>query len=920
MSTLLVSKVNGGALQVLVAAQLAKFDVTAEVTANGAPLRVLFARANFRNPPPRPLAALPLGADVALNTPEGTLYGSAAASQYICSKPGKGGVSLVADTLAVDEWVQWSTSTAAPAVEGLTAAAAAGATFPLDAAAANAGQASFDEAASAMSLYVRGPAWRADSCHAPRTQHRPPPAQAATAGSTGGKKPASVDSKAVAAYSAAVAAVQAADAGVASNAAGQWLVGPALSLADIAVVSTLFPILSGGDSGYGLLPPTVGISLRTLAATLAAHSAFSAALGQWQDLSSAPAATGAGGAAGAGGEAVSAASLDFSHSCLSLVRDLFTSALHSAVPGCKGDVPEAAVAHNTITAKLPHHFQCNAAMPVFGRYKKTPGVLPEGVKSPQQLAQAILAALPPNDLIASCTVTGPGFINITMTPAFFTAYLRWVSTKGLVPPPTTPKHVVVDYSSPNIAKDMHVGHLRSTILGDSLSRVLEFLGHRVTRVNHVGDWGTQFGMLIAHLKDTFPDAATTPPPITDRTTFYKAAKVRFDKEPEFAERAHGEVVALQGGDPENLAMWKALCAVSESMFTDVYKRLGVHPDLKVVGESFYNPMLKPLVQQLQSAGVAEPHNGAVVVFAEGHEVPLMLQKSDGGFGYDSTDLAALKHRVQELKADWILYCVDAGQNLHFQVVFAGARKAGLYDPATHRVEHVGFGVVQGEDKKRLKTRSGATVRLVDLLDEAKRRMEESLTERLAAGTSPIEAADIPRLAEVLGYGGVKYGDLKNNRINDYQFSYDRMLAADGNTAVYLNYAHARMCSILRKLPAKAGFDVDAFLAGLKADSAEEVLGRLTVEHPSECALLHTMSAAVEAILNVQAELNPHYICSATYDIAVVFSKFFRDCRVMDTQADGSMVVHPHRVALVYASALMVRTMLNLVGIDVVDRL
>ncbi len=846
-----------------------------------------------------------------METTKGTLYGAAAVSQYIACQA-KGGSTLAAGDLRVQEWLQWSANVATGPVADLVAAAEGGAKFPLDSVAANAALMATDEQASGMSLYVSaGPQFKFRRASALFSQA----AKAGAGASTPNKAPAGV-----AAYGAVVSAVSFVDSALAANSAGNGkaLVGSATTLADIAAVCTLYPVLAGGESGFGMLPSTVGAASRAHAAEVASSPAFAAALERWASLGEALQASAA--AAAKASDGFSATTLDYSRPLVGVLTELFTTALHTAIPGCKDEIKEAPVAFNAVTGKLGHHYQCNAAMPVFGRYKKSTGVLPEGVKSPQQVAQAIVAALPPNDIIEQCTVTGPGFINVHLHARFFSGLLAHYVKEGLKAPPQEHKHILIDYSSPNIAKDMHVGHLRSTILGDSLSRVLEFMGHRITRVNHVGDWGTQFGMLIAHLKDNFPDAATTPPPIVDLTAFYRAAKKRFDVDEEFKTRAHKEVVALQGGNEENLAMWKSLCAVSERMFADVYKRLGVHPDLTVCGESFYNPMLKPLVEELEAKGILEVSDGAKVVKVDGQEVPLMMQKRDGGFGYDSTDMAAVKYRIGTLKADWILACVDAGQALHFQLVFAAAAKAGLMDPAKHRVEHVGFGVVQGEDKKRLKTRSGDTVRLVDLLDEARDRMEANLRERLAAGTSPIKEEDIPRLAEILGYGGVKYGDLKNNRLNNYVFSYERMLAADGDTAVYLNYAHARMCSILRKLPTNAGFDAEGFLAELKTKPIGEVIDAVTVDHASEATLLHVMGRAADTLQMVQTDLNPHYICNLCYDISTAFSKFFHDCRVMHTEKDGSTTVHKHRVAIVYATALLIRTLLGLVGISVVERL
>ena len=482
--------------------------------------------------------------------------------------------------------------------------------------------------------------------------------------------------------------------------------------------------------------------------------------------------------------------------------------------------------------------------------------LAPALRGPPGLAKRVIEAMPQCDAIGKVEVSGPGFINIYLTKEHVAARLSAVLARGGPPPPKIERKrkVAVDYSSPNVAKEMHVGHLRSTILGDSIARMLEYCGHEVHRINHVGDWGTQFGMLIAHLKDEHPDYRSKLPDIADLTKLYKAAKARFDVSgkaktaagpgaaqpvagtPEggetggwFVDRAHDEVVALQANDPTNISLWKRIVEASSMMFDAVYKRLGVHPDLELRGESFYNPMLPVVVDEMDKAGMlTSEEDGAKLAHIEGFEVPLIVRKRDGGYGYDSTDLAAAKHRTQVLGCDWLVYVIDAGQALHLQLCFEGARRMGWAPregPKSVRIDHVDFGVVLGSDGKRFKTRSGSTVRLVDLLDEARDRTYRELALRAAPGSgadltlrgrrtdegelladltdaerTALEAAEaksapappaegeavhysqIPddatrrEAAEKLGYSGVKYFDLKNNRKTDYQFSYGNMLS------------------------------------------------------------------------------------------------------------------------------------------------
>ena len=561
-------------------------------------------------------------------------------------------------------------------------------------------------------------------------------------------------------------------------------------------------------------------------------------------------------------------------------------------------------------------------------------------------AQALVAAVVaagPHALIGKLEVSGPGYINIYLAHNYILARRSSLLVKGplgCLPPGEIPRTVVVDYSSPNIAKDMHIGHLRSTIIGDALSRLLEFSGHTVHRVNHVGDWGTQFGMLIAHLKDLVSTGAVRDEDldknIGDLTGFYKAAKKRFDAEPEFKDRSHKEVVALQAGDAENAAIWKRLVRVSAALFADVYRALSIDPRLSMCGESFFNPLIPPMIAELQAAGLLEvAEGGALIMRCPGQTVPLMVRKSDGGYGYDSTDLAAIKYRLQELKANWVIYVVDSGQALHFDLVFAGAQKAGWWAGASSgasggaRVVHTGFGVVQGVDaegkKTKLKTRSGDTVRLLDVLAEAR---EKALGVLRAGGGgggggTPLgeaSAEEIERVACSLGYGGVKYFDLRQNRTTDYVFSSERMLAAEGDTAVYLQYSAARLASILRKAGESAGVTagdlIPAALRGLS--DAAACSAAWAFEHPTELQLAGELLRFSEVLASIQVDLLPHKLCEYMYGLSGKATDFHRDCNVLGAATPPAL--RNARLRLVSATSTVLTTCMKLLGLEPLERI
>jgi arginyl-tRNA synthetase len=464
--------------------------------------------------------------------------------------------------------------------------------------------------------------------------------------------------------------------------------------------------------------------------------------------------------------------------------------------------------------------------------------------------------------------------------------------------------VVVDFSSPNIAQEMHVGHLRSTIIGDAICRVLEFCGHEVLRTNHVGDWGTEFGMLITYLQEAFPDILTSPPNITDLTAIYKASKKRFDEDEDFKQRARLNVVSLQRGDVAARAIWNLLCDISRAEFQKVYDLLGVK--LTEVGESFYNPLIPGVIAELQGLGLLRDEEGMLVLMMNHFTIPLILRKSDGGYGYDSTDMGAISYRIREVKSDWVIYITDSGQASHFHMIFDAAREAKWIDPVAHRLDHIGFGVVCGDDGKRFKTRSSETVRLIDLLDAAKDRMQASLQSRADEGKTPLQGDEVEAAARVIGYGAVKYFDLKQHPSTDYIFSYDRMLDTKGDTAVYLLFAYARVASILRKAAEERQIDVNVLAA-----SATSII---TIQHPAERALAFELLQFGDVVTSTLDLLLPNRLCEYLYQLAVKFTDFVTKCHVLNAPETNS------RLLLCVATKRLMSTCFDLLGIGTLERI
>eukprot|EP00533_Pseudo-nitzschia_delicatissima_P003264 CAMPEP_0116104384 /NCGR_PEP_ID=MMETSP0327-20121206/14424_1 /TAXON_ID=44447 /ORGANISM="Pseudo-nitzschia delicatissima, Strain B596" /LENGTH=829 /DNA_ID=CAMNT_0003596627 /DNA_START=40 /DNA_END=2529 /DNA_ORIENTATION=+ len=557
----------------------------------------------------------------------------------------------------------------------------------------------------------------------------------------------------------------------------------------------------------------------------------------------------------------------------------------------------------------PKHgdYQCSVTMPAFASIKKSGKPMPPGVNGPPQLAQVIIDKVGAgHPVIESMKIQGPGFIMCKISPSYLQGHIETIMSSKSLPKPVIdgPQQTcLVDFSSPNIAKEMHVGHLRSTIIGEAVCRILEFVGFKVERVNHVGDWGTQFGMLIQYLKEEYPDFANNMPNITDLTAFYKAAKERFDDDADFKKTAQLNVVKLQSGDAECIEIWKLLCDVSRKEFQKVYDRLDV--TVEEYGESFYNDKIPPVIEEFQKAGLLSiEEGGAKCVFVENYKVPLMLQKSDGGFGYDSTDMAALKYRLHTVKAQRIIAITDYTQGDHFAMCNRAAHDIGWVDNG-QVLQHIGFGTVQGEDGKRFKTRSGTTVRLVDLLDEAVRRMEASLNERIASGKANVTPEEVPEVAEAVGYGAVKYFDLRRNPTSNYNFSYDAMLDTKGNTAVYLLYARVRFESIMRKAKAEFDCDVDELIK-----SGEKI----EIKHESERNLALQIQSFADVIDLTLDDLLPYHICDYVYQLSICASDFVTNCRVLGSPEMKS------RLLLCHVTTMSMHQCFDLLGIRDVKRI
>ncbi|WP_019487092.1 arginine--tRNA ligase [Kamptonema formosum] len=544
-------------------------------------------------------------------------------------------------------------------------------------------------------------------------------------------------------------------------------------------------------------------------------------------------------------------------------------------------------------------YQCNAAMSLTKKLGKPP----------RAIASAIIENLDVADLCETPTIAGPGFINLTLKPEYLEGEVNAIANNPRlgIAPTKTPQRVAIDFSSPNIAKEMHVGHLRSTIIGDCLARILEFQGHDVLRLNHVGDWGTQFGMLIAYLREVYPEALTTADALDlgDLVDFYRKAKKRFDEDETFKETARQEVVRLQAGAEDTRRAWNLLCEQSRREFQVIYDLL----DIKLTerGESFYNPLLPGVVEDLTKLGLLVEDNGAKCVFIEGftnkegEPLPLIVQKSDGGFNYATTDLAALRYRIEKDGANRLIYVTDSGQANHFAQFFQVARKAG-WIPDDVEIVHVPFGLVLGEDGKKSKTRSGETVRLRDLLDEAIVRSRADLEKRLQEEKREETEEFIANVAKVIGLSAVKYADLSQNRTSNYTFSYDKMLDLKGNTAPYLLYAYVRVKGIGRK--GEINFD------NLGADA------KVILKEDAELVLAKHLLQLSEVVGAVEGDLLPNRICQYLFELSQKFNQFFEQCPVLKSEEP----LRTSRLVLCDLTAKTLKLGLGLLGIGVLERM
>ena len=552
-----------------------------------------------------------------------------------------------------------------------------------------------------------------------------------------------------------------------------------------------------------------------------------------------------------------------------------------------------------------------ASNPKFGDYQANVAMAlakPLG-QAPRAIAEQIVQHLDVSDLCEPPTVAGPGFINLRLKTDYLETQLSTTlaDTRLGVARMNKPQRVIVDFSSPNIAKEMHVGHLRSTIIGDAIARVLEFQGHDVLRLNHVGDWGTQFGMLITYLREAAPAALITADAVDlgDLVAFYKKAKQRFDEDEAFRDTARQEVVRLQSGAEDTLKAWRLLCDQSRREFQTIYDLLDVTVTER--GESFYNALLSDVTADLDKLGLLVTDQGAKCVFLEGFSnkegepLPLIVQKSDGGYNYATTDLAAIRYRIQQDQAERILYLTDIGQSNHFAQVFQVARRAGWLSDAVE-VEHVPFGLVLGEDGKKLKTRSGETVRLRELLDEAVNRARTDLETRIQAEDRQETEEFVAHVSQVVGIGAVKYADLSQNRTGNYIFSFDKMLALNGNTAPYMLYAYVRIQGITRK----GQIDFEQLGTHRKVQLQDE----------TEFALAKHLLQLDEVIAQVGHELFPNRLCQYLFELSQKFNQFYDRCPVLQAEEP----LRTSRLVLCNLTANTLKLGLSLLGIPVLERM
>jgi arginyl-tRNA synthetase len=578
-------------------------------------------------------------------------------------------------------------------------------------------------------------------------------------------------------------------------------------------------------------------------------------------------------------------------------QQVLAQRVHAAIVASFG--PDYGDADPVIRPSSFADFQANVALPLGKRLGRPP----------REVAAELASRLEVSDVCEPPEVSGPGFINFRLRDEWIAAEAsRMLDDPRLgLEPVARPQTVVVEYSSPNIAKEMHVGHLRTTIVGDAIARVLEFAGHHVIRDNHVGDWGTQFGMLIEYLLDVGEDSPEAALLRTDPNAFYQAARRKFDSDPGFADRARKRVVDLQGGDPGTLRLWQDIIDLSMDYLHRIYGRLLVTlTDADIRGESFYNDLLADTVAMLEADGIAVYSDGALCAFPpgftgrEGGPLPLIIRKSDGGYNYATTDLATIRYRIDVLHCDRAIYVVGSDQTLHFQMVFAVAREAGWIPPQA-RFEHAQVGLVSAPDGGRLRTRSGDNVQLTDLLQEAVDRAGVVLAELEAP--SRFEPGEVDAIAEAVGIGAVKYADLSTARESAYVFDWDRMISFRGNTGPYLQYATARIRSIFRR----AGAEADPDIRG----------SQVAVTAPPERALALRLLDFGAVVTGVGETAEPHRLCAYLFDVASLFTAFYEECPVLKAEPES---LRAARLALCALTLSVLSTGLGLLGVPVPDRM
>ena len=553
-----------------------------------------------------------------------------------------------------------------------------------------------------------------------------------------------------------------------------------------------------------------------------------------------------------------------------------------------------------------------ASNPKFGDYQANVAMsLTKKVgKPPRAIAEQLVQNLDVSELCQTPAIAGPGFINLTLKPEYLQAQLQAMQRDPRlgVAPVEAPQRVIVDYPSPNIAKEMHVGHLRSAIIGDCFARILEFVGHKVQRISHVGDWGTPFGMLIAHLRLSYPEALTSTENLDlgDLSTFYRQAKQRFDVDAEFRETARLSVVQLQAGDAETLHAWKIVCELSSRSYRATYDLMGILSFIER-GESFYNPFLSEVVAELQQLGLLVEDSGAQCVFLEGFTnkdgkpLPLIVQKTDGGYNYATTDLAAIRYRVQVDRVQRVIYPVGSEQINHFIQIFQVGRRAGWITEEMEFV-HTPFGLILGEDGQKLKTRSGDAVPLKELLNGAIAHARQDLEKRLQAEGRQESEDFIDHVAQVVGISAVKYADLSQNRTSNYIFSYDRMLALQGNTAPYMIYAYVRVQGISRK--GQIDFD------NLGANA------RIVLQEETELVLAKHLLQLGEVLEQVAQDLLPNRLCQYLFELSQKFNQFYDRCPVLQAEEPD----RTSRLMLCHLTACTLKLGLSLLGIPVLERM